>query len=166
MAEPAGSLEISQDLAFQQREWRVQRLLWAVLALLLGLGLVGVFGSGPVAHATAEAPGLAVAYERIARKRAPHELRFVVDPSALPAGGMALWIDAALLDKLDIQRITPEPDAERAGPDRVVFAIDVADAAGPVEVVIDVEPSEPGGFAGRAGIVDGPEVGMSGFVLP
>lgn len=48
-----GDLEISQDLEFQKRSWTIQRVGWVVIALLILAGLLGVFGKGIAADATA-----------------------------------------------------------------------------------------------------------------
>jgi hypothetical protein len=42
----AGNLEINQDLRFQRRMWAVQRIGWAVMALIVLVGLVGVVRDG------------------------------------------------------------------------------------------------------------------------
>lgn len=45
------SLQIREDPAFQHRQWRVQRVGWLTIGLLLVLALAGVFGKGPASHA-------------------------------------------------------------------------------------------------------------------
>ncbi len=166
MAERVGDLEVAQDLGFQRREWRVQRVAWVVLAAVLAAGLAGLLGSGPLAQASAEADGLSVRYDRIMRDRAPSEVRFTLAPGLAAGGEAEIWIDRALLGRAEIQRIVPEPESERADGERVVFTIAVADPDAPAEVTFALEPHDAGGFAAGAGIVDGPRVDLSGFVLP
>lgn len=166
MAERVGELDVGQDLEFQRREWRVQRIAWVVMALVLLAGLTGLLGSGPLAHAAAESDGLTVEYGRIVRDRAPFELRFVLAPGTASSDTVDIWIDRALLDKAEIQRVVPQPESEQAGADRVVFTIAVADPDAPAEVIVSLDPHDVGGFAVGAGIVDGPQVELTGFVLP
>ena len=52
MAEQARSLEINEALEFQNRFMRVQRVLAIVAVLVLLVAVAGVFGTGPLAHAT------------------------------------------------------------------------------------------------------------------
>ena len=35
---------------FQRRSWRLRRLAWLLMALVLGAGAAGVFGRGPLAR--------------------------------------------------------------------------------------------------------------------
>lgn len=166
MTERVGELEVAQDLEFQRREWRVQRIAWAAMALVLLAGLVGLLGSDPLAHASAEADGLTVQYARIVRDHAPFELQFRLAPGTADSGQVDLWIDRALLSKAEIQRIVPQPDSERSDADRVVFTVAVADPNAPAAVIVGLDPHDVGGFAAGAGIVDGPQVELAGFVLP
>lgn len=166
MAERVGDLEVAQDLEFQRQEWRIQRVAWVMMALVLLAGLAGLLGSGPLAHASTEADGLTVAYDRIVRARAPIEVRFVLAPDLVSSGRAEIWIDRSMLDKADIQRIVPEPESEQAGADRVVFVVAATEPGALVEVAFGLEAHDPGGFAADAGIVDGPRVALSGFVLP
>ena len=52
-----GDLELNQDLAFQYREWAVQRGSRWVLAVFVIAAALGAFGGGPLTHARAGAPG-------------------------------------------------------------------------------------------------------------
>ena len=62
-------LGIDQDLPFQQRAWRYQRLAWGVLTLVLIGALLGLFGQGPLADASmVDASGtVRLDYERLTR---------------------------------------------------------------------------------------------------
>ena len=74
-----GDLEIAQDLAFQRREWTIQRVAWAVMALVALAGLLGLFGgAGPLTRAAAGNGALRLDYARFERKHAPTELRLQV----------------------------------------------------------------------------------------
>jgi hypothetical protein len=79
----AGDLELNQDLRFQRRMWAVQRIGWAVMALVVLAGLLGLFGPGPLSSATAgkeEGPLLVEGYERFVRFRIPTTLQVRLDP--------------------------------------------------------------------------------------
>ena len=63
--------------------WALQRIGWAVMALVVLVGLVGLFGTGPLSRATAgeeEAPLFVEEYERFARFMLPTTLRVRLDP--------------------------------------------------------------------------------------
>lgn len=166
MSERVGELDVGQDLGFQRREWRIQRIAWVVMLLVLLAGLVGLLGSGPLAHAWAESGGLTVQYDRIVRDRAPFEPRFMLAPGMAAGGQAKIWIDRALLGKAEGQRVVPQPESEQSGAARVVFTVAVADPDAPAEAIVGLDPHDVGGFSAGAGIVDGPRVEMTGFVVP
>ena len=64
-------MDIEQDLSFQHREWRRERIGWVVIGLILLAGLLGLFGHHPFARATSQtAKGqLTVEYDRFASIR-------------------------------------------------------------------------------------------------
>ena len=51
-----GDLQLEQDLVLQQRTWRVQRIGWVVLALIVLCGTLGLFGGiGPLNSTSTQA---------------------------------------------------------------------------------------------------------------
>ena len=123
-----GDLEIKQDLRFQRRMWALQRIGWAVMALIVLVGLVGVFGAGPLSSATAgkeEAPLFVEEYERFARFMLPTTLRVRLDP--MGQGEAHLWLDRGYLESVRPQTVTPEPDSVEAGPDGFTYVFKVND---------------------------------------
>lgn len=164
--ERVGSLEITQDLDFQRREWVVQRVAWAVVAALLIAGVVGLFGAGPLSHAVASSGPLTLEYDRLLRRRAPSQYELAVSPDIATAGEVALWLDAALLEKIDIDQIVPEPTEAATGSDRIVYRFAVADPEQTAQITFHLEPSEPGAVRGRIGLIDGQELTIDQFIYP
>lgn len=161
-----GSLEIAQDLDFQRREWVVQRVGWWIGVAILLAGAAGLLGAGPLSHASASSGPLEVDYDRFVRRRAPSQFDVVVGPGAAVEGEVSLWIDGALLEKIDVERIMPEPSAMEASPGRVVYRFVVEDPEQPVRITFHLEPDEPGGVRGGIGMVDGAEVTIDQFIFP
>jgi hypothetical protein len=159
----AGDLELDQDLDFQRRDWRFQRagqlaLLAAILAALMGL-----FGRGPVAHASAvgQADAWRVRYSRFVRHRAPD--RIEVQLTGAGAGThRRLWLDRDYLDWTDVQRVVPEPAAVVAERDRVVYSFDGA----PERITFEILPERVGRSRTRLGVGDDPPVVLTQFVFP
>jgi hypothetical protein len=69
-------LQITEDLDFQHRIWKLQRIGWAVMVLLILAAVLGLFGRGILSRAVVtDAQGqLSVEYSRFARFQAPVEL--------------------------------------------------------------------------------------------
>ncbi|HVF07519.1 MAG TPA: hypothetical protein VNC60_02985, partial [Actinomycetota bacterium] len=90
-AAQATGLEVDRDEQFQRREWLVQRISWGMLTGVIILGLLGGFGGGPLAHATASDTGVPIRldYDRMVRLGAISHLRLVLDPTAIRPDGIA-----------------------------------------------------------------------------
>ena len=121
MAE-GGSLEIRQDLDFQRRWHTVQRVGRAVLVLLFVAAVVGIFGTGPLSHASADAPGgaFSVSYDRFVRTTQSSSLQ--VSPSTAQGGGGTIAVASSYADAIDVGNVTPQPDSETATSDRIVLS--------------------------------------------
>lgn len=163
-----GDLEVAQDLAFQRREWTAQRVGWALMALLLVVALLGGFGRGPLADASAVAGegALRLDDDRLERKRAPSELRLELGPNTAQGTQVEVWIDRDYLSRFEVQRISPEPERMDAGAARTVFVFTVEDPTAPARVTFQIEANRWGRSDGRLGLVDGPELHFTQFVYP
>ena len=161
-------LEIGQDLEFQRREWTIQRIGWAAMALIALAALLGLFGSGPLSHATAGQEGdpLRLAYARLDRKRSPSDLRLEIAAGTAQEGQVRLWLDRAYLAGLELQQILPEPDQAQASGDRMVYVFQVGDPNQATEVIFQVEHNTFGLKTGRVGLVDGPGLEFRQLVYP
>jgi hypothetical protein len=110
-----GSLEIAQDLDFQRKEWRVQRIGWVVMALLILASLLGLTGRGVLARATIGDTGsrLQLTYSRFDRLEAPTTLDLQIAGDAVTGEQVELWVDRDYLQSLQIEQVVPEPEEVR-----------------------------------------------------
>lgn len=128
------SIQINEDRGHQRREWRLERIGWLVMAILLAAGLLGLFGYGALSRSQTGEPGnLSVDYDHLQRASAPSEYRFSVAPSLIHGGKLTLRFDETLLDEVEMQSIIPEPTQVRAGPGYTEFTFAMAPAKGPPE---------------------------------
>jgi hypothetical protein len=162
----AGSLQINQDLKFQRRDWIAERVGWAVMALLIGAALLGLFGPGPLSSTDALSADhlLRIEYNRFGRVSGPTELRVHLAPEATRGGAARLWLDRAYLEGVQIERVTPQPVRVEAGPDRHVFEFAAAKAGQPTAVTFHLKFQRAGSLAGRVGLADQPALEFSQFV--
>ena len=161
-----GSLEIDQDLDFERREWRVQRIAWVLGVLVLVVGFLGLLGGGPLSAGGTTSGPLALDYQRLARQEADAPLRLHVAPDTAVDGQIAVWLDRAYLARVDIAQVIPEPVETEMGESRVIYHLAVADPAQPATITLRTVPGEPGLVSGRLGIVDGAEVAFTQFIYP
>ena len=163
----ARDLEVEQDLVFQRREWLVQRVAWAVLALLLLLGFGGAFGDGPLARRTLRSPDgrLVATVARFERHRSPSAVVLRVRPEQ-GEGTVAVWMSREFAEHQHFETIHPEPESVTVGQDRMVYEFNVGGADDVVEIAFDSLPEGIGGKRVRLGLVDGPTLAFGQFVFP
>lgn len=170
MPEPGqmGSIELEQDIDFQNRSWTVQRAGWVVMLVIVAAALIGVFGGGPVSSARAgDTNRLRVDYERFVRLDSPEKITFTVGRGAVPAGSSVdLWIDRQWLTKHVVNSIVPAPSGTRVTSDRVIYRFDVDSAGFPSQIEFDLETRGMGRLKGRAGTGAGNSVAFTQLAYP
>ncbi|QYJ16903.1 hypothetical protein Rxycam_02739 [Rubrobacter xylanophilus DSM 9941] len=137
-------IELAEDLGFQERMWRAQRILWVVMAAIALAALLGLFGGGPLAGASAGEPGdpvSVVEYERFVRLGSPTELRVRLEPPA-GSGEVRLRVERGYLEGFRLERITPEPAGVRAVPGGILYTLRTS--GGPVVATLNLEPQRAG----------------------
>ena len=134
-------IDIDEDFKFQQREWLFQKVGWVVIWLLLVAALLGVFGKGPLSEAQVNDPTgvLTVNYTRLERYRSPTTMEVIVGPDQASGGKFAITLDRQFVDRIDIERIDPEPDSVKSEMSRIAYEFELEDPAQPAHVLIDYE---------------------------
>ena len=130
---------VGEDLAFQQRVWRAQRVGWGVMFAIVLAALSGALGAGPLAEGEARSGdgALSVRWDRIAR--AGDDLRVVVGSAA----GGELTLRGDLVPGSEFVAAEPA-DAPRArGPETLVLAAP-APAGGTAELALRLRPHGAG----------------------
>jgi hypothetical protein len=163
-----GSLEIDQDLHFQQKEWRIQRIGWGVMALLIVAALLGLTGSGPLARVTTGDAGapLQLEYSRFVRLDAPTTFDIEIAGEAITGDQVELRVDRAYLQDVSVEQIVPEPAEVRSAGDDLIFVFAVDEPGQPVSVTFDLRHTAFGPRSGQVGLADEKAVAFGQFVLP
>jgi hypothetical protein len=163
-----GDLEVNEDLTFQQWEWRLQRIGWVVMGVIILAGLVGVFGQGPLSKVTAGEPGtpLRVEYERFMRYQAPTQLRIHLGIRAAQDGKVRLQVSREYMENMQIEHITPEPQSVEMGPDDVYYLFSVTNSERPTTVTFNLIPQTPGWRAARVSLDEGQPIRLSALIYP
>jgi hypothetical protein len=168
MAKRVGDLEVEEDLPFQQAEWRIERIGWVVMALVILAGLLGLLGSGPLSSAQAGGSdaGIEVQYDRFMRVEAARQLEIRLLPGS-PAGGEArVMLDGDYVQRLHIERIQPEPNDTEVRSGGITYTFRVGDLNEPGVVVLSVKPMQMGLLRGRIGLDQREPVSLSHVVYP
>lgn len=163
----AGDLEIEEDIHFQEGEWRAERVGWVIIAAVILLALLGLFGSGPLSSASANGPqGYQVDYSRFVRMMSPTEIRIALPAEAASEGEARFWIDREYLDRFEVENIVPEPQEEEIGADRITYTILVSAQEVPANIRLELSPKTSGFFRGRAGWGEANSLTFSQFIYP
>lgn len=161
-------IDINEDMEYQWREWRVHRVAWGVFALILLASLVGLFGQGPLSHASVGDPGsaLVLSFERIDRYRAPSELEVMLGSNVAQEGVVRLSLNHEFLERVQIDRILPEPESVETGPDAVTYTFRITAPDRPSQVRFDYEYDQYGPAQGELRLEGGPALEFRSFVFP
>lgn len=146
------TLEIDDNLAWQRRVWAFERGGWVLLLLILVSAALGLFGDGVLASARVASAygGVTLEFPRYLRARSPEHLIASAAPAQRGADAVVLWLDAAYLENVTIERIVPEPTRVRAGADRLTFEF-ASDGAGPLRIAFEINVRSGGRLHGRIG---------------
>lgn len=161
-----GDMELEQDLTFQRRSWRVQRIGLVVWILVMLAAVAGLLGGGPLSDATVGASGLfQVQYERFVRHGAPTLLEIQLEAGAVQDEAR-VWIDKVYLQGVQIQTTYPEPDSVEAGADGLTYVFKLDEPGQPTSIIFNVMYEPIGLHQGRIALDDGEPVNFSHFIYP
>jgi hypothetical protein len=167
----SGGIEIDEDLRFQTRMWRIERIAWWGIAAILAAAVVGLFGHGPASRATLEvrdsiepSGGMLLDYERFGR--AFSESQFVFTRPAGPADGrgFTLWLSSDYLGDVEVLRITPDPDGQELVSNGVRYHFSVHQ--GSQNVTFRFKAQRPGTLSGAFRLNDGPPTTFRQWLFP
>ena len=164
--ERVGDLEIDQDLGHAHNVWRFQRVGWAVMLLMVIGGLAGAFGQGILASAEAEASGVRMRYDRLARYDAVTSVELEVQPVEFTGDEVRIWIDEGYASSNEIESVTPEPERMLTAGDTLWLVFDVGNAIGPARIKLDLRPRVAGMRTGRLGTGTGTRLEFRQFIYP
>lgn len=163
-----GDLELDQDLKFQQREWRIERIGWFAMLLIIVGALSGLSGTGPLSATTAGDPtgALAVDYQRFIRHDGRTTLTMQVSGDRVVEGQVEIWLASDYLSAVEIQRISPEPQEVRAEGERMVYVFAADGSAESIDLSFSLRPQHIGRLSGEIGLPGGPATSFTQLSYP
>ena len=135
-----GDLEIDYSERFERWTRRITRVASLVGVLLVIAAILGLFGEGPLAHATASSRdgSLQVDYDRFIRTESSTSFQVSL---ARGSGQTNIAISRSFLQAASINSISPNPQSETVLPDRVLFTVQ---QRAPAQIQITITPSKIG----------------------
>ncbi len=155
-------------MGYQEREWRLQPIGWALIWLLILAALLGGFGKGVLANAEASDPtgALTAKYARLERYRSPTTIEAIIGPEHAKAGKITLALDRDFVYAVDLTNIEPEPDAVKSDKDRILYEFEVTGEAQSAHIFINYEYGTIGPVRAHLGLDGGPALELKTFVYP
>jgi hypothetical protein len=155
------TLEIDQDIAFQRKEWFVQRLGVVSLFVFVLAALLGVTGmGGPMSHRVAGDPDgpVQVEYDRFVRRGGIAKIKVRLNGiSSEPR----LWISSEYVDRVHIESIDPRPVFVSIENNRHVYTIPTKSPQ--ATITLEVEHETFGTLEGEIGLAGSASFRFSQF---
>lgn len=165
MTRTRGKGSAEPDLAYHRREWTVQRVGWAAMALFLLAAIAGLFGSGPVSRTRSGDPARgSIDYERFARYGTETPLSICAAHAATPATQLMVAIPRDYLDSFAVESIVPEARSMRGSSERIEFVFDITAERSCIE--FRLQPTHVGRARGLFSVSPGTPLPVSQFIYP
>ena len=161
-----GTVAVGEDLEFQRRWWRFERIIWIFFVLILIADLSGLLGRGPLANAegrTADG-ALRLKYERVERANTSSIVTILPGQNAVEDGKVRLFVSDTVLRQLGAQRVIPQPLSSAVGGGGVTYTF--AATTTPITIQIELKPSFIGPRPFTIGVPGGQFLHLKTFVLP
>jgi hypothetical protein len=165
MATRSQELQLKTNDSFQRIEWSVQRFGWAVWALTILAGLIGLLGSGPLSHTETKAGdgSLTVAYDRYLHYHHPTQLQLTL--GHIEDRQVRVKLSRPLLDCLQIERIEPEPAKAELTNDGLIYIFESV-ASKDARIIFHVDYERFGSNQGTIEVAGHEPVTLNQFVYP
>jgi hypothetical protein len=166
--EKARSIQVDEDMVWQQRTWTIQRLGWLAMGGLVLTALTGVFGYGPVSwqQATDPAGFVRVEYERFQRRGSEFTLRVDVAPQATADNVVPLRVSGSFLDAVEVKGIAPEPREARSLGADIEYMIPVAQSGQAATIRFALKRRAVGSHSAEIGLSGREPARFTQFVYP
>lgn len=135
--------------------WRLERIGWALLGLLVVVAFAGALGAGPISWDRASSPGgeVVLDYQRLPHHNADDSVRLELAPSTVEDGKIPVEVRGSWASAVNFQGIVPEPSAQRTLPGGVLLEFE-AEEFGVTSVTLYYRAYEYGPLDGEVSVGD------------
>ena len=160
------TIAVGEDLDFQRRWWKLEKVIWSIFVLILIADLSGALGRGPLANAKAQTSDgtLHVKYERIQRENTSSIMTVLPGAAAIHNGQFQLFVSDSILKQFGAQRIIPQPATSTVGGGGVTYTFPATTT--PMTVQFELKPSFIGAHPFTLAVPGSEAIQAKSFVLP
>jgi hypothetical protein len=159
------ALDLDSDRSFQERWWKVERIGWSVMFLVILAALTGLTGrGGPFATAEVRAGAAEITYPRVARWQTAAELS-VRFPAATGEKGTIL-LPSDFVSSFSVESVSPQPSKVVASADGMLYEFDLEAGAGSKSAEFALRAVHPSFWRTVHSTADEAPERMSFIILP
>lgn len=138
------SLHDELDEPFLRRQWRWQRVGWALRGLVIVLAVLGVLGTSPLAAKVVskdvDGAHYEVEYARWTRYQLLDRMHVRVHAPAAVGEELKVSFSREWVENNNVRSTTPEADGGGFGPDGATYTFQVEDWSQPMSIAFEFEP--------------------------
>lgn len=159
-------IAVGEDLEFQRKWWRFEKVVWTFFVLVLIADLTGLLGRGPLANAERQTPDgtLRVKYERVLRENTSSIMTILPENTAIQNGKLQLFVSDSVLKQFGADRVIPQPELSTVGNGGVTYTF--AATTTPLTIQIELKPSFIGSHHFNIGVAGAQTIEAGSVVLP
>lgn len=156
---------VREDMAFQNKVWRFERVGWYVLVLLVILTLLGLFSRGPLSSRELQSRdgSLGVEYEAFHRNGSTNAM--VIRLKGQPNAVLEVELGGDWLEGFEVQALQPAP-IHSAGAGQGMTLRVQADERGQASLHLSLLGEGLGTYHSRIAISGGAAVSFNQFIFP
>lgn len=106
-------IDIKEDINHQKLAWKIRKIGFIAIFILVILALSGLFGSGFLSSAEAGNDHMKINFERFIRAGGPAEIKF--DLKDFKDSLVSVFINNSYTKNIQIEKISPAPEEEIGG---------------------------------------------------
>ncbi|WHS63076.1 hypothetical protein [Pseudomonas sp. G2-4] len=156
---------VREDMAYQLKVWRFERVGWYVLVLLVFLTLLGLFSRGPLSSRDLQSSdsSLGIEYEMFHRNGSTNPL--IIRLKGQPNAVLEVELAGEWLEGFDVQTLQPQPvRSASAGQGMRIWV--QADAQGHASLHLSLLAEGLGLYSSRITMPNGAAVSFDQFIFP
>ncbi|UDU83146.1 hypothetical protein [Pseudomonas sp. HN2-3] len=156
---------IKEDMEYQVKVWRFERIGWYALVLLMVLGLAGLFSRGVLSSRELHSNDgtLQVEYEMFHRNGSTNSMK--ISLNAKPDSTVELELGGELLDGFSIETLQPEPARSRSSAKGMRLWVQT-DAEGQASLFLTLRGDGLGLFRSSVVVPGVSDVKLTQFIFP
>jgi hypothetical protein len=155
----------SVDPNFDRWQWRIERIAWVAMGVVIVLALLGALGGGgPMTTVSRSNGSTELEYSRLVRFQGTSDLR--IEAEADGTDEVRIALDRDYVANVEFEDISPEPERVETDGNNVVYIFAAGSEARDVEVTFRTRPERVGVLSGEIHAGGGERIKFWQFAFP